>query len=98
VVVNKGDLTSPKQMAEIASYYKEEVVLTTASNGEISPLITEIKTRYENEELFKDDSLILINLNQISLLKKVYQLIQQANDNIQSGFPIDVLNVDLYEA
>jgi len=98
VVVNKADLTSTKQIEKIASYYKEEVVLTTASNGDISPLIIEIKNRYENEELFKDDSLILINLNQISLLKKVYQLIKQANENIQAGFPIDVLNVDLYEA
>jgi tRNA modification GTPase len=97
-VVNKADLTSTKQIEKIASYYKEEVVLTTASNGDISPLIIEIKNRYENEELFKDDSLILINLNQISLLKKVYQLIKQANENIQAGFPIDVLNVDLYEA
>ncbi|GAA6238756.1 MAG: tRNA uridine-5-carboxymethylaminomethyl(34) synthesis GTPase MnmE, partial [Spiroplasma phoeniceum] len=46
----------------------------------------------------KDDQLVLSNIKQISLLEKVANSIKNAYNNITSGFPVDIINVDLHEA
>jgi len=98
IVLNKAAELDQLTVKKIQTYFNEPVVLTNAINGDIDQLINEIKMLYNNEEILKDDSLILININQIALLEQVSSLIKKAYENITNGFPIDILNVDLYAA
>jgi tRNA modification GTPase len=98
IVLNKAAQVDQQALQTIQAYFTEPVILTNAIDHDINALIKEIQTRYNNEELLKDDALILININQISLLEQVLNLVSKAYDNILNGFPIDILNVDLYEA
>ncbi|ATG97710.1 tRNA uridine-5-carboxymethylaminomethyl(34) synthesis GTPase MnmE [Mesoplasma lactucae] len=98
IILNKSkDLTS-EQIKEVNNYFGEKVVTTNALYGDIDNLINLIEDKYNNEEILKEDSLVLINLNQISLLEKVSSNVHKALDNIKADFPIDIVNVDLYEA
>jgi len=98
VVLNKAAEVDETTIKNIQTYFNDAIVLTNAIDGDIDQLVNEIKTRYNNEEILKDDSLILININQIALLEQVFSLIKKAYENINDGFPIDILNVDLYAA
>lgn len=70
----------------------------SALNRDIKALIDKILILYNTEHLIKDDQLVLSNIKQISLLEKVANSIKNAYNNTTSGFPVDIINVDLHEA
>lgn len=97
IVMNKSETLSKDQQIEFMDKYKN-VVFTSAINDDIHELIDLIQKKYNNEEIFQDEQLILININQISLIEKIKEKIDIAYDNMVSYLPIDIVNVDLYDA
>ncbi|AVN60033.1 tRNA uridine-5-carboxymethylaminomethyl(34) synthesis GTPase MnmE [Mesoplasma entomophilum] len=97
LVLNKSEFITDKEKSKIS---KEEVnfVYTSAINNEIDDLIKKIEEMHMNEELTKNDSLILINLEQISLVEQVKDRLERSLAAIIDGMPIDIVNVDLHEA
>ncbi|MBY7703769.1 hypothetical protein JIY74_26240 [Vibrio harveyi] len=73
-------------------------MFTSAKNQDIDQLILKINQMYNNEEIKKNDELILIGLNQIALVEQIKAKLTTALDVIKSGMPIDIVNVDLYDA
>lgn len=98
VVLNKAKGLLPDEIRAISDYFGEEVVLTNAIDDDIDQLITEIKTLYNNQAILQSDELILINVNQIALLEKVLASCSKALFNMNNDYPIDIINVDLYDA
>ncbi|AVN63386.1 tRNA uridine-5-carboxymethylaminomethyl(34) synthesis GTPase MnmE [Mesoplasma florum] len=97
LVFNKSELISNKEKNKIKSS-QSNFVFTSAINNDVDNLINKIETMHMNEELIKNDSLILINLEQISFVEQIMQRIEKSLDAIISGMPIDIINVDLHEA
>ncbi|ATZ18421.1 tRNA modification GTPase TrmE [Williamsoniiplasma somnilux] len=96
IVVNKSENLNDSEKQRLISQFND-VVFTNALNNDINELISKIDQKYNNEEILKDENLILININQISLIEQVKNKINTAYINLQNHFPIDVVNVDLYE-
>ncbi|UWD35450.1 tRNA uridine-5-carboxymethylaminomethyl(34) synthesis GTPase MnmE [Mycoplasma cottewii] len=97
LVVNKTDQLDDKQVESLNQKYNN-VVFTSAKNQDIDQLILKINQMYNNEEIKKNDELILIGLNQIALVEQIKTKLTTALDVIKSGMPIDIVNVDLYDA
>ncbi|WP_411710773.1 MULTISPECIES: tRNA uridine-5-carboxymethylaminomethyl(34) synthesis GTPase MnmE [Mesoplasma] len=97
LVFNKSELISNEEKNKIKSF-QSNFVFTSAINNDVDNLINKIETMHMNEELIKNDSLILINLQQISFVEQIMQRLQKSLDAIISGMPIDIINVDLHEA
>ncbi|WP_144402417.1 tRNA uridine-5-carboxymethylaminomethyl(34) synthesis GTPase MnmE [Mycoplasma yeatsii] len=97
LVVNKTDQLDDKQVESLNLKYNN-VVFTSAKNQDIDQLILKINQMYNNEEIKKNDELILIGLNQITLVEQIKTKLTTALDVIKSGMPIDIVNVDLYDA
>ncbi|EOA07234.1 tRNA modification GTPase TrmE [Mycoplasma yeatsii 13926] len=97
LVVNKTDQLDNKQVESLNQKYNN-VVFTSAKNQDIDQLILKINQMYNNEEIKKNDELILIGLNQIALVEQIKTKLTTALDVIKSGMPIDIVNVDLYDA
>lgn len=97
LVVNKTDQLDDKQIQLLNQKYNN-VVFTSAKNQDIDQLILKINQMYNNEEIKKNDELILIGLNQIALVEQIKAKLTTALDVIKSGMPIDIVNVDLYDA
>ncbi|AUF83220.1 tRNA uridine-5-carboxymethylaminomethyl(34) synthesis GTPase MnmE [Mesoplasma syrphidae] len=97
LTVNKNELLTKEEIKLIVSKYPQ-AVFTSAINNEIDDLIFKIKEMYVNEEILASNELILININQIALIESVQEKIKQALQAIQNFMPIDIVNVDLYEA
>ncbi|WP_027063478.1 tRNA uridine-5-carboxymethylaminomethyl(34) synthesis GTPase MnmE [Mesoplasma seiffertii] len=97
LIVNKSELLSKEELKMIISKYPE-AIFTSAINYQIDELILKIQNMYINEEILASNELILININQIALIEKVQEKIQQSLQAIQNFMPIDIVNVDLYEA
>ncbi len=93
LVLNKIDLLNVNK----PNLYKHLVGIS-ALNRDIKALIDKILILYNTEHLIKDDQLVLSNIKQISLLEKVANSIKNAYNNTTSGFPVDIINVDLHEA
>ncbi|AGY41082.1 GTPase and tRNA-U34 5-formylation enzyme TrmE [Mesoplasma florum W37] len=97
LVFNKSEFITNEEKNKI-SKEKINFVYTSAINNEIDDLIKKIEEMHINEELTKNDSLILINLEQISLVQQVKDRLEKSLSAIIGGMPIDIVNVDLHEA
>lgn len=93
LVLNKIDLPNVNK-----PNVDKHLVGISALNRDIKALIDKILILYNTEHLIKDDQLVLSNIKQISLLEKVANSIKNAYNNTTSGFPVDIINVDLHEA
>ncbi|AGM25592.1 tRNA uridine-5-carboxymethylaminomethyl(34) synthesis GTPase MnmE [Spiroplasma chrysopicola] len=97
IVFNKIDLIDPRKLA-LTKFKTERIALISTVNNNIEALVNQIMESYYFEELTKNDSLVLVNLNQISLLEKVENFIKNAYNNIVNNYPVDIVNVDLHSA
>ncbi|WP_026389479.1 tRNA uridine-5-carboxymethylaminomethyl(34) synthesis GTPase MnmE [[Acholeplasma] multilocale] len=97
VVVNKSELLNEEDMAKIIKMHPE-AIFTSALNDDIDQLIELIQSMYINEEIMKSDELVLINLGQIGLIEKVKDKVEQSLNAMKMYMPIDIVNVDLYDA
>ncbi|WP_425380009.1 tRNA uridine-5-carboxymethylaminomethyl(34) synthesis GTPase MnmE [Spiroplasma endosymbiont of Stenodema calcarata] len=93
LVLNKNDLPN---VAKVGT--AKNLVAISALNRDIKDLIDKILLLYNTEDIIKEDQLILSNIKQISLLEKVANSLKNAYNNSTSGFPVDIINVDLHEA
>ncbi|AHI54332.1 tRNA modification GTPase TrmE [Spiroplasma sabaudiense Ar-1343] len=96
-VVNKSEILT-NQEKQVILKKNPEIVFCSAINNEIDELINKIKDKYDHGEVIKSDDLVLSNIYHISLLSKVENKIEIAYNNFKSGYPVDIINVDLYEA
>ncbi|ATQ35179.1 tRNA modification GTPase TrmE [Mesoplasma entomophilum] len=97
LVFNKSEFISEEEKNKI-NKEQTNYVYTSAINNDIDNLIKRIEEMHINEELIKNDSLILINLEQISLVEQVKDRLDRSLRAITDGMPIDIVNVDLHEA
>ncbi|ATZ17609.1 tRNA uridine-5-carboxymethylaminomethyl(34) synthesis GTPase MnmE [Mesoplasma melaleucae] len=97
LVVNKSELLSDDEKQQLLNQFNN-VVFTSAINQDINALINKIEKIHISEELTKNDSLILINIEQISFVEQVKERLERSLNAIIAGMPIDIVNVDLHEA
>ncbi|KIM13872.1 tRNA uridine-5-carboxymethylaminomethyl(34) synthesis GTPase MnmE [Mycoplasma capricolum] len=97
LIVNKAEKLSQTEKQNLEKKY-ENIVFTSAINHDIDQLVLRINQMYLNEEISKSDELILIGLNQITLVEQIKNKLSTALSVIKSGMPIDIVNVDLYDA
>ncbi|WFG98381.1 tRNA uridine-5-carboxymethylaminomethyl(34) synthesis GTPase MnmE [Spiroplasma citri] len=95
LVLNKTDLLN---MQTQKKNLQQNILLISALKRDIKSLIDKILNLYKTAQITKDDQLVLSNIKQISLLEKVANSIKNAYNNSTSGFPVDIINVDLHEA
>ncbi len=95
VVVNKIDLKSklklPKEVSNI-------VETSTIKNSGIEELKDKIKELFNIEEIKTKDYTYLSNSRQISLAKKAYKELKQAEESLENNVPIDMVEIDLKDA
>lgn len=97
VVVNKAELLTSEKKEKFLERFSN-VVFTCAKNNQVDELITYIKQMWNNENLLlTEDATILTNANNIAQLKTVLKNINSAIKNLEAGFAIDIINIDLYE-
>lgn len=97
IILNKAKSLTVNEIIQVQTYFNEEVILTNAVDNDIDDLIKAIKVLYNNDEILKNDDLLLINLNQIALLEKVALSCKNALTNLNHDYPIDIVNVDLMD-
>ncbi|AVN60697.1 tRNA uridine-5-carboxymethylaminomethyl(34) synthesis GTPase MnmE [Mesoplasma florum] len=97
LVLNKSEFLSDEEKNQLISKFNN-IVLTSAINQDINALINKIEQMHISEELTKNDALILINIEQISLVEQVKERLEWSLNAIITGMPIDIVNVDLHEA
>ena len=95
IVLNKAKPLTRDEIMQVQTYFNEAVILTNAVDNDIDALIKAIKVLYNNDEILKNDDLLLININQIALLEKVALSCKNALTNLIDDYPIDIVNVDL---
>lgn len=94
LVMNKVDQLSVDEKLNFQKQYPD-AVFTSVIQDDVQELITKIQEKYNNEELMESNDLILINVDQISLLEQIQTKTNQAYQNLMQQFPIDIVNVDL---
>jgi tRNA modification GTPase len=98
-IVNKSDEFNENQIAEIKERFQEvNPIFISAINGEIDNLIQKIESKFNLDELIKLDSIVLTNTAEIARLIIVDEKINLALNNINNGFSIDLVNIDLRAA
>ena len=94
IIINKIDL-NPHHQYHFPADHQIEIA---AISRDIKPLINKINELFSTDQLFKDDTIILSNIKQISILENVEKSLKNAYNNSTDGFPVDIVNVDLYES
>ncbi|WP_434341789.1 tRNA uridine-5-carboxymethylaminomethyl(34) synthesis GTPase MnmE [Mycoplasma putrefaciens] len=97
LIVNKADQLTEQDKENLLVKY-QNIVFTSAKNQDIDQLLFKINHMFTNEEIKKNDELILIGLNQIALVEQIKNKLSTALNVIKSKMPIDIVNVDLYDA
>lgn len=97
IILNKAKSLTRDEITQVETYFNEAVILTNAIDNDLDALIKAIKVLYNNDEILKNDDLLLININQIALLEKVALSCKTALTNLNDDYPIDIVNVDLME-
>ena len=93
IVLNKNDLEKNITLPEL-----ENVIATTTTNEEgILPLKNKIKELFNLEKIKTKDYTYLTNSRQISLAKKAYKSLLDAEQGVQLNSPIDMIEIDLKE-
>ncbi len=96
IVLNKNDLDKNINIDRIKQ--EENIVETTATNIEgMKSLKDKIKELFQLEQLKNNDYNYLTNARQISLAKKAYQSLLDAEKGINDKRPIDMIEIDLKE-
>ncbi|WP_381415422.1 tRNA uridine-5-carboxymethylaminomethyl(34) synthesis GTPase MnmE [Spiroplasma endosymbiont of Anurida maritima] len=98
LVVNKEDLAINKDLEQTIKDLKESYLKISAKNQKIKSLVDKIKEIFLNEELFKDNTTVLVDINQIAKLEQCHLFIKQALENVDNNMPPDIINIDLNNA
>ena len=95
IVINKTDLPTN---IDISKENLKNVVHTNANTVEgIKQLKSKIIELFQLETLKTKDYTYLSNARQISLAKKAYQSLKEAETGLNNNLPIDMVEIDLKE-
>ena len=95
IVINKNDL---EKKLDISKKELENIVETNTNTVEgIKQLKEKIIELFQLETIKTKDYTYLTNARQISLAKKAYQSLQDAEEGILQDLPIDMVEIDLKE-
>ena len=93
IVINKNDLD---QKINISKSSLDNVVETNTNTVEgIKELKNKIIDLFQLESIKSKDYTYLTNARQISLAKKAYQSLKEAEEGLHNNLPIDMIEIDL---
>ena len=93
IVLNKNDLENKIKLPTL-----DNVITTTTTNENgIIPLKNKIKELFNLEKIKTKDYTYLTNSRQISLAKQAYKSLIDAENGVEIGSPIDMIEIDLKE-
>ncbi|QEH62416.1 tRNA modification GTPase [Spiroplasma chinense] len=90
-VFNKSDLNNNINK-------KPDIVYISAINNEIDALLEKIKELLQNEEILESDLPLITNINSIAQVENLLEIIKEIVKNIDLGFDLDILVIELYKA
>lgn len=96
LVFNKAKSLSKDEKTNLTKEYNN-CVFINAMDSDIDELINAIKELWANDDLLLEDTTIITNINNISNLKKVIEMLETAINNLQNNFGVDIVMIDLYE-
>ena len=95
IVINKNDL---EKKININSKELKNIVYTNTNSTEgIKTLKEKIIELFQLENIKSKDYTYLTNARQISLAKKAYQSLHDAEEGLKNDLPIDMIEIDLKE-
>lgn len=95
IVINKNDL---EKKININSKELKNIVYTNTNSTEgIKSLKEKIIELFQLENIKSKDYTYLTNARQISLAKKAYQSLHDAEEGLKNDLPIDMIEIDLKE-
>ena len=95
IVINKCDLDNK---LEISNEFKNIVKISALENkgiDELKELITKI---YNLDKIELEDMSYLTNSRSIALLEQAYEILKEAEKNIELDIPVDMVEIDIKEA
>lgn len=96
IVVNKNDL---EKKINLDSKKLKDIVYTNTNTTEgIKSLKEKIVELFQLESIKSKDYTYLTNARQISLAKKAYQSLHDAEEGLKNDLPIDMIEIDLKES
>lgn len=95
IVINKNDLE--KRLNLTSKNLKNIVYTNTNSTEGIKSLKEKIIELFQLENIKSKDYTYLTNARQISLAKKAYQSLHDAEEGLKNDLPIDMIEIDLKE-
>ncbi|ATZ16046.1 tRNA modification GTPase [Entomoplasma freundtii] len=96
-IVNQIDRLSKKEQAKLKDKYPEAIFIS-ALNDDLQPLLEALNSVFRTADLDSTEHLILTSAHQVALLKQILDKLKTAKKNLANLYPIDLINVDLYEA
>ncbi|AKU80330.1 tRNA uridine-5-carboxymethylaminomethyl(34) synthesis GTPase MnmE [Spiroplasma turonicum] len=94
VILNKVDLLSETDIKALKDVFKN-LILVSALKNNINELKIKLEDMYDKEELLDKDYLILTNTSHIKMFETVLDDIKSIKTNIDLGFDIDIILIDL---
>lgn len=99
VVLNKSDLPPQLAREEVMSLYPGEVVLeVSALTGEGREDLIRALVQYARDAVGPEEDLALLTVRQRTELERVLDALEEAEQAVQSGVPLDVVGVLVREA
>lgn len=95
VFINKNDLDSKLKLPE---YIKEVVTGNTIEIKGLDKLKEKIKEKLNLDNILSKDMSYLSNLREIDLVNKAYESLLNAQKNLELGFSVDMIEIDLKSA
>ena len=95
IVINKNDLEKKLDINKIS--FTNIVETNTNTMEGIKALKEEIKKLFQLEKVKTKDYTYLTNARQISLAKRSYQSLEEAEKSLENNLPIDMIEIDLKE-
>ncbi len=95
IVINKSDLPNKLTLPE---GIKNVVQISALNDTGIDELKAKIKEIYNLEEIEVEDMTYLSNARSIALIEEAKNLLEEANKNIESDIPVDMVEIDIKEA
>ena len=94
VILNKTDLENNNKLNEITLDY---IPMSIKNNIGIEELKNKIKKIFELENIETKDLSYLVNSRTLAILKQCLILLNDLKNNINSDFPIDMIEIDIKE-
>jgi len=89
IFINKSDLESKIRLNE------EYIIGNTVESNGLKGLKEAIIRKLELDNILNKDMTYMSNIRQIDLLKKSLESINQAINNLESGMPVDIVEIDI---